>query len=421
MDSKAIFNMTICLLGFLILLIHIVNILFKKKRRKDENSLLSFFIFTAFHFALYFTFVLIKEVYTSDPFIISFYTIFYIMNNIEVLLFYIYMSRYMNTVSKSKRIIDIINIVLFSLFVISDIVNIFTRMYFTSTNGVYTRAKLMIISQGYQFVMLIVSLLLVVLDKKLSIREKVAFSIYCVLPAVSIIVQNALPGYAIAYLTMFVSVEILFLFLNVEKNIKIEEDEKKLKEANVKIMMSQIQPHFIYNTLSSISTLITINPKRAQQALDDFSDYLRMNFSSLTETRLIPFANELSHIKTYVGLEQLRFNERLKVIYDIQTLDFSVPPLSVQPIVENAIKHGVIKKEDGGTVKISTYETSNAYVVEVEDDGIGFDIDKVDFVSNEHIGLNNVRHRIISMCKGDIFFDSKKNQGTKVIISFYKE
>ena len=327
----------------------------------------------------------------------------------------------MNTVSKSKRIVDIINIVLFSLFVISDIVNIFTRMYFTSTNGVYTRAKLMIISQGYQFVMLIVSLLLVVLDKKLSIREKVAFSIYCVLPAVSIIVQNALPGYAIAYLTMFVSVEILFLFLNVEKNIKIEEDEKKLKEANVKIMMSQIQPHFIYNTLSSISTLITINPKRAQQALDDFSDYLRMNFSSLTETRLIPFANELSHIKTYVGLEQLRFNERLKVIYDIQTLDFSVPPLSVQPIVENAIKHGVIKKEDGGTVKISTYETNNAYVVEVEDDGIGFDIDKVDFVSNEHIGLNNVRHRIISMCKGDIIFDSKKNQGTKVIISFYKE
>ena len=422
MGPKSIFNATICILGVLILSLHIVNVLLKKNRRKDENALLSFFIFTALHFAIYFTFVMIREFYTSDPFIISFYTIFYIMNNCEVLLFYHYLSRYMNIEDKKvKKVVNIVNYALFAAFIISDIVNIFTHIYFYSVDGVYTRSSFMIISQGYQFIVLAISFFLVVTTKTLNRREKIAFSLYCFLPAVSIVVQNALPGYAVAYLALFVAVEILFLFLNMEKNIRIEENEKKLKDANVKLMMSQIQPHFIYNTLSSISTLITIDPHKAQRALDDFSDYLRMNFSSLTETRLIPFANELEHIKTYVDLERLRFSSRLKVVYDIQTLNFLVPPLSIQPIVENAIKHGIFMKIDGGTVTLRTYEDDTSYTVEVIDDGVGFDMDDVDFKNNEHIGLNNVKQRISSMCKGDIVFESEKNKGTKVTISFYKE
>lgn len=421
MDSKSIFNATICILGVLILLLHVIALLLKKNRRKDENALLSFFIFTVIHFATYFTFVMIKTVYTSDVFIVGFYTTFYIMNNLEVFLFYLYLSRYLNLESKYKHIIDIVDYVLLGVFIISDIVNIFTHMYFSSIDGVYTRSQFMIISQGYQFIILVTSFVLTILAKTINAREKTAFSIYCFLPAISIVVQNAMPGYAVAYLTLFVAVEVLFLFLNVEKNIRIEEDERKLKDANVKIMMSQIQPHFIYNTLSSISTLTTIDPKKAQQALDDFSDYLRMNFSSLTETHLVPFNDELQHIKVYTGLEKLRFNERLKVVYNIEVKDFLVPPLSVQPIVENAIKHGIIKKVDGGTVTIHTYENGEAYIVEVVDDGIGFDLNEVNFKDNEHIGLNNVKQRINSMCKGDICFESKKNEGTKVTISFYKE
>ena len=351
----------------------------------------------------------------------GFYTTFYIMNNVEVLLFYIYLSAYINNQNKGKKIIDIINIALFAIIVITDIINIFTRMYFTSIDGKYTRGSFMFVAQVYQFVILALCLFLVLVDKRLNKREKIGFSIYVFLPAVSIIVQNFLKGYAIAYATLLLAVEVLFLFLNVEKNIRIEEDEKKLRDANVKIMMSQIQPHFIYNTLSSISTLIEINPKKAQAALDGFSDYLRMNFSALTETRLIPFSDELRHIDVYTTLEKVRFNERLKMVYDVQTRDFNVPPLSIQPIVENAIKHGIIKKVDGGTVILRTYEEPTAFVVEVIDDGVGFDMDDVNFKNNEHIGLNNVRHRIHSMCHGDILFESKKNEGTKVTITFYKE
>lgn len=420
MDVKAVFNATVCLLGVLILSIHIVNIILKKDRRKDENALLRFFIFTVIHLITYVTFTFIKEVYTSDVFIMTFYTVFYIFNNIEVILFYIYLSRYINSSNKNMKIIDIVSYSLFGLFVISDIINIFTHMYFSSVNGIYTRSKFMIISQGYQFIILATAFVLAVFNKNLNLREKIAFALYCVLPAISIILQNIFAGYAIAYATLIVSVEILFLFLNVEKNIKLREDEKQLKEANMKIMVSQIQPHFVYNTLSSISTLITIDPNKAQKALDDFSDYLRMNFSTLTETKLVSFEDELRHIQTYVNLEKMRFNDRLNVIYDIKVSNFSLPPLSVQPLVENAIKHGILKKEEGGTVILKTYETDKAFIVEIIDDGVGFNIDEIDFKNNKHIGLNNVKHRITTMCKGDITFESEINKGTKVTVSFLK-
>ncbi len=420
MDVKAVFNATVCLLGVLILSIHIVNIILKKDRRKDENALLRFFIFTVIHLITYVTFTFIKEVYTSDVFIMTFYTVFYIFNNIEVVLFYIYLSRYINSSNKNMRIIDIISYSLFALFVISDIINIFTHMYFTSVNGIYTRSKFMIISQGYQFIILATAFVLAVFNKNLNLREKIAFALYCVLPAISIILQNIFAGYAIAYATLIVSVEILFLFLNVEKNIKLREDEKQLKEANMKIMVSQIQPHFVYNTLSSISTLIPIDPNKAQKALDDFSDYLRMNFSTLTETKLVSFEDELRHIQTYVNLEKMRFNDRLNVIYNIKVSNFSLPPLSVQPLVENAIKHGILKKEEGGTVILKTYETDKAFIVEIIDDGVGFNIDEVDFKNNKHIGLNNVKHRITTMCKGNITFESEINKGTKVTVSLLK-
>jgi sensor histidine kinase YesM len=424
MEPNSVFNITVCLLGVLILSVHIVNILLKKKRRIDENRLLIFFVFTVVHFALYFTFAVVKEWFVSHEYIIGFYTVFYIMNNVEVLLFYFYMSSYMKIEPKIKKIVDIINLSLFAIFVITDIVNIFTRMYFTSIifegRVIYQRNQYMFISQGYQFVMLALCFVLVLFNKTINIREKIAFSLYCILPAVSIVVQNLFKGYAIAYLTMLVSTEILFLFLNVEKNIRIQEDAKKLKDADVMLMVSQIQPHFIYNTLSSISTLISLDPEKAQQALDEFTDYLRVNLSAISATKLVSFEDELKHIKTYVDLEKMRFNDRVRVIYDTPVIDFPVPPLSVQPLVENAIKHGILKKIEGGTVTLKTYENDEAYVVEINDDGVGFNMDEVDFKENKHIGLNNVKYRIETMCKGDVKFESEVNKGTKVVVQFYK-
>ena len=421
MSGNAIFNATVCIIGIGILFIHALNILVKKNRGKDGNRLLYFLLFTVLHFATYLTFTLIKANYTSDPLIISFYTVFYIFNNIEALLLYLYTIEYIDLEKKTKKILTLVNLALFSIFVILDIVNIFTGIFFTSVNGEYTRSKTMLISQGYQLILFIVVFVITVFNKKLKLREKLAFGSYCILPLIAIILQNTFKGYAIAYLSIIIAIETLFLFLNLQRNIQLSEEQEKNKEAQIKIMMSQIQPHFIYNSLSSISTLIPINQYKAQKALDDFTEYLRHNLSSLTQTSVIPFEDELRHIQTYVSLEKVRFNDRLNVVYDIQTTDFYVPPLSLQPLVENAVKHGILKKVEGGTLLFKTEEVEDAYIVSIKDDGVGFDSKDVNFDSNKHFGINNIKHRLTSMCHAELLIKSEPNKGTLATVKFYKE
>ena len=147
---------------------------------------------------------------------------------------------------------------------------------------------------------------------------------------------------------------------------------KKLHDTQLELMMGQIQPHFIFNTLSSIRTLVKIDPDQSYNMLYDFSNYLRANIDNAMNLEGIPFASEVSHIKSYVNIEKVRYADRLNMEYDIQADEFTVPPLSVQPLVENAIKHGVSKKVGGGTVLLKSYERPDCYVVEVNDDGLGF-------------------------------------------------
>lgn len=420
MSGNAIFNSTVCIIGIAILLIHVVNLLTKKNKRKDENRLLYFLLFTAFHFATYLTFTIVKISYTSDAYVTAFYTIFYIFNNVEVFLLFIYVLAYIEMSDELRKILSLINYSVFVIFIILDIANIFTGMFFTAQSGEYIRSDFMIISQSYQFILLAIVFFVAILNKKLVRREKIAFASYCLLPIVAIILQNIFKGYAIAYASIIIAIEILFFFLNVQKNILLAEEQQKAKEAQIKVMMSQIQPHFVYNSLSSISTLIPIDPNKAQETLDAFTEYLRHNLSSLTETKLIPFEDEYKHIQTYVSLEKVRFSDRIKVKYDIKTTDFYVPPLSIQPVVENAIKHGILKRIEGGSLLFKTYESDDAYVVEIIDDGVGFNLGDIDFEENKHIGLNNIKHRINTMCKGEMIIDSKVNEGTKVTIKFYK-
>ncbi len=407
-------------MGIMILTIHVANILFQKDIRWEEKILLYFFVFTIIHFATYLTFTLLKDSHKTNGFIMTFYTIFYIMNNIEVLLLFWYARNYIKLDTQLGKALSIINITIFSMFVLLDIINIFTGIFFTAQDGVYQRSKTMIISQGYQFIMFGIIIVIALKNKKLYVREKVAFCVYCILPLIAIVLQNIFKGYAIAYASIIVAIEVLFLFLSVQNSIELAKVEEKNKDAKIKLMLSQIQPHFMYNSLSAISTLITIDPEKAQEALDRFTAYLRANISSLSAEKLIPFEDELQHIETYVALEKLRFNNRINVVYDIQTKNFSVPPLTIQPLVENAIKHGILKKLEGGTVTIRTLEVSEAFIVEIVDDGVGFNMADVDFNSNIHFGMNNIKYRLNTMCRADVVIDSELGKGTKIRVIIYK-
>ncbi len=420
MDQKSIFNVTVCTFGVILLIIHIIDILLKKDLRKDEKHLLVFFIFTAVHLFAYLSFTITKVYYTSNGLIMTAYSLFYIANNMEVLLLFAYALSYVELNKDIKRAAVIINLTVFGLFAVLDVINLFTPIFFYAQDGIYMRAKFMVLSQGYQLLGIITVFALTVFNKHTKISEKVGFSIYCILPLFSVILQNILAGFAIAYFSIIISVEILFLFVNAKKNIDLVNESKKTKEAEVRLMMSQIQPHFIYNTLSSISTLIKIDPDKAQVGLDSFTEYLRSNLSAISETNLIPFSDELKHIKTYLALEKIRFDDRLNVTYDIKTKNFKIPPLSIQPIVENAVKHGLMKKIEGGTITIKTTEDDQTYCVEISDDGVGFDVNKLQKSDNKHIGLRNVSYRLSTMCHGEMMIHSEIDKGTTVMVIFFK-
>ncbi len=203
--------------------------------------------------------------------------------------------------------------------------------------------------------------------------------------------------------------------LEVEKNIV----EAKLKESRISIMLSQIQPHFIYNTLGTIERMCLKDPEKAFELVRNFSLYLRGNFSELDSITPIQFAEELKHVEYYVNIEKVRFPD-MNMEYDIKTTEFVLPALSVQPLVENAIKHGLMRLETGGTVVIRSYETPTHFCVEVIDDGIGFDT-SLPIDEKKHVGLRNIRGRLREMVNGELILESRPNVGTKAVIMIPKE
>ena len=192
--------------------------------------------------------------------------------------------------------------------------------------------------------------------------------------------------------------------------------EVRLQESQISIMLSQIQPHFLYNTLNSIYQLCETNPMRARSLVNSFSEYLRNNLSTLEEPGLITFETELSHVNTYLDIEKVRFEDTLEIEYDIKCVDFSLPVLTVQPIVENAVKHGTSKKRGGGTVKISTREDKDNYIVEISDTGCGFDPAKPKNDGKRHVGIENVKQRLNNMCGGSLSIESTVGKGTLATI-----
>ena len=203
--------------------------------------------------------------------------------------------------------------------------------------------------------------------------------------------------------------------LEAEKNMV----EAQLKESRISIMLSQIQPHFIYNTLGTIERMCLKDPQKAFDLVRNFSLYLRGNFSELDSVTPIRFEEELKHVEYYVNIEKVRFPD-MSIEYDVEATEFVLPALSVQPLVENAIKHGLMRLETGGTVVIRSYETPTHFCVEVKDDGVGFDPD-LPIDEKKHVGLRNIRGRLRAMVNGALVLESKPGVGTKAMIMIPKE
>ena len=271
---------------------------------------------------------------------------------------------------------------------------------------------------------LYVSIALLVYMLYLSVREhrrdRIQENIIPILTVVMILVSIWMDGQAgearqpIAYLTVAMSFSCVFYYIWLHLQFVRNHEEDLKAQQRIKIMMSQIQPHFLYNALSTIQVLCHTDPEKAAEVTGNFSSYLRRNLSSLDEPGLIPFEKELEHTKAYVQIEETRF-PNIHVRYDIRDSDFSLPPLTLQPMVENAIRHGVRIREEG-IIEVITLRLGNCHELLIRDNGVGFDAEAVRNADRSHVGLRNVQSRIESMCGGTMTIDSRIGEGTAIII-----
>ena len=202
---------------------------------------------------------------------------------------------------------------------------------------------------------------------------------------------------------------------------QIKQNELELANSRISIMISQIRPHFIYNSLVAIKSFCRTDPGLAAETVGEFANYLRHNIDSLSIKEPIIFEKELSHVETYLSIEKKRFGEKLNVIYDISAHNFSLPALTLQPIVENAVCHGITQRRKGGTVTVTAREENEEIVIIVADDGVGFDTGKEpDEDGSIHAGIKNVSSRLAVMVGGKLEIKSEIDKGTVVVITIPK-
>ncbi len=250
--------------------------------------------------------------------------------------------------------------------------------------------------------------------------NRIMYIIYLLLPIPIFIVQMFVYGLNLANFVGMTFMVIIFLFIEAEQAKKMVNQENEVLTSRIDIALSQIQPHFLYNSLTSIYRLCDVKPEAAQEAISNFSKYLRGNLDSIKSSKMISFSEELEHIKAYLALEKMRYDDYLEIVYDTKVTGFLIPPLTVQPIVENAVNHGLGDLPEGGCITISTEETIDAYIIKISDTGVGFDEGIIPKDNRSHIGISNVRSRLDIMCQGTLKLDSRKNAGTTAIIRIPK-
>lgn len=300
-----------------------------------------------------------------------------------------------------------------SIYILLSVISLFNGMFFSfDENGCFVNGPMYGLVRAFDLIVIIIGIFWVMCYRKILTLREISFLIsFNVLPLLSMTLQRfwePTPQYMAVTLSLIV---IYVLFHG--------EITRQLADSRISIMLSQIQPHFMHNMLTTIMYMCRTEPEEAEKTVGQFANYLRANMDSLTLKQCIQFETELKHVKTYWSLEEKRFGDKIRAVYDIQENSFMLPSLTIQPIVENAVKHGM-RKGKQLTVTIRTYSDVNNYYVEINDDGRGFDVNAFENDGKSHIGIKNVQQRLKMMCGGELMVNSVPDQGTDAVIKIPK-
>lgn len=301
------------------------------------------------------------------------------------------------------------------------IVSQFTDLYYQIDEGnVYRRSELFWISLIIPGLMFLTDAwVLIRVRKQMSRNEWNAFAVILAITLIAVVLHafflNVVP------LAAMICTLLLYAFFaekQVEEAYRQQQENLKLR---TEIMLSQIQPHFLYNSLGAIADLCDHDPQKAKQTTLRFSRYFRGVLDSLNTKELVPFEQELNQTKLYLELEQVRFEDALQVEYRIGCTDFSLPPMCLQPLVENAVRHGIRRNPGGrGNLSLISAEKADCYEITVRDDGPGFDPERKPDRERSHVGISNVRERLRLVCGGSLELVSEPGTGTAATVRIPK-
>ena len=237
----------------------------------------------------------------------------------------------------------------------------------------------------------------------------------CLIPVTLVVfVHMFTPIYVLVDVSLTIAAYSMYRIIvlgSIEQDLRLRQEIASQRD---RIAVLQMRPHFIYNTMMSIYYLCDQDPQLAKQVTLDFTTYLRKNFTAIASEDTIPFSEELEHTRAYLAVEQAQFEDDLFVDYDTPHTQFRVPPLTLQPIVENSVKYGMDPDSGPLHIQIRTRETDAGNEIVVEDNGPGFDSGSND---EPHVALANIEQRLDMMCSGRLSITPREGGGTVVKVT----
>lgn len=259
--------------------------------------------------------------------------------------------------------------------------------------------------------------------KEFNRQERIGFAMFIFGPLIGSLFKGVFKNITIMPILVTISIVFIHSFIQMNREMLLRQQETDFAIMQADLIMNRLKPHFIYNALNTIYALCDISADETKQAISLFAGYLRTSLVDIDSHRLIPFEEELENVRNYLKIEKLRFGDKIDVRYDIGTMDFTIPPLTLMTIVENAVRYGIEKKPDGGSIIIASGTNENGYFVKVSDTGDGFDTSglsltefKTDENGRRHIGLYSTAYRLRNMCNGSLKLDSHPGEGTVVTL-----
>ena len=272
------------------------------------------------------------------------------------------------------------------------------------TNGIYYFTENNEFVQGQYYWVLIVPLLaLIALNlfeiitkrKLLSKRYFIAFLIYLIPLLVVMVLQMFLSVFILIVIAVSISALSMFGIIMADQVEQYLHQQREIADQKASIAVLEMRPHFIYNTMTSIYYLCEQDPQKAQQVTLDFTTYLRKNFNAIIGTDPIPFTEELEHTRAYLAVVKAQFEDNLIVEFDTPHVLFRIPPLTLQPLVENSVKYGLnVDSTEPLYISIKTEKTEKGITIAVSDTGPGISNDDN---GEPHLALNNIRERLLTM------------------------